>query len=167
MAKHRRLTQSRITSKYYGTMCYASPVWMTITMSSQIQKQLNRQHYRAAYKDKRCKLSREELDGLSGRAFSAQWSKCIMASTVIKLMKNGTTPMAHKLRQRAYINDRGPGRATFIDRSWLKIGKQSLPNRLDFFWEIKFNWWERYQEISKDKLRAVLIKKQFFLQQLN
>jgi len=47
--------------------------------------------------------------------------------------------MAEKLRQKAYVNNRCPGRATFIDRSKLKIGRLSLLNRLDFLSEIKFD----------------------------
>jgi len=63
--------------------------------------------------------------------------------------------MAEKLRQRVYINDRYPGRATFIDRSKLKIGRQSLPNRLDR--EIKFAWCGQ-EDILTDKLRIKLKK---------
>jgi len=65
--------------------------------------------------------------------------------------------MAEKLRHRAYINDRCPGRATFCDRSRLKIGRQSLPNRLDFFRNIKFDWTRR-ENLSTDKLRTELKK---------
>jgi len=45
--------------------------------------------------------------------------------------------MAEKLLQETYVNDRCPGRAKFSDKSKLKIGRQSLPNRLKFFKEIK------------------------------
>jgi len=38
--------------------------------------------------------------------------------------------MAEKLLQETYVNDRCPGRAKFSDKSKLKIGRQSLPNRL-------------------------------------
>jgi len=55
------------------------------------------------------------------------------------MMHFGTTPMTEKLRQRAYVNDRYPGGLTIIDRSKLKIGKQSLPNRLEFIREKKFD----------------------------
>jgi len=65
--------------------------------------------------------------------------------------------MAEKLRERAYVNDRSPGRATFIDRSKLKIGRQSLLSRLDFFREIKFDWCGQ-EDMSKDKLRIELKK---------
>jgi len=85
-------------------------------------------------------MPRETQDILSGRATPTQRAKCTVSSTAIKMMREGTTPLAEKLRQRAYINDRCPGRTTFIDRSKLKIGRQSLPNRLDFFREIKFDW---------------------------
>jgi len=151
-----------ITSKYFGTMYYASPLWMTSNMPRKTLAQLNRQHYRAlraAFKDRKCKMSKDELNVLSGRATPEEWSKYTVASTVIKMMAISITPMAEKLRKRAYINDRCPGRATFIDRSKNKIGKQSLPNRLSFFKDIKFNWCN--SNISEDKLRQEL-KKAFF-----
>jgi len=150
-----------ITSKYYGTMYYAAPVWMAPTMSYQTLKQLNRQHYRAlraAYKDRKCEMSKETLNSLSGRATPRQWAKYIVASTTIKMFQNGTTPMSEKLRKRVYINDRFPGKGTFHDISRTKIGRQSLPNRLDFLREINFDWTNAKEPISKDKLRIALKK---------
>jgi len=47
-----------------------------------------------------------------------------------------------------------PGKATFIDRSKTNVGKQSLPNRLAFFKDIKFDWCNN--NISEDKLRQEL-----------
>jgi len=74
-------------------------------------------------------------------------------------MGKSTTPMAEKLRRTAYINDRCPGRASFTDTSKRKIGRQTLPNRLGFFKDVKFNWCN--EDISDDKLRREL-KKTFF-----
>jgi len=74
------------------------------------------------------------------------------------MMQKGTTPMSEKLRNRAYVNDRFPGKATFVDRSKTKVGRQSQPNRLDFLREIKFNWNNAEEPISKDKLRIALKK---------
>jgi len=103
---------------------------------------------------RKCKMHRETL---SGRATPGQWAKYIVLSTVIRMMWDGATPMAEKLRQRAYINNICPGRATFSDRSRLKIGRQSLPNRLDFFSDIKFDW-TRHEDTSTDRLRIELKK---------
>jgi len=93
-----------------------------------------------AYKDRKYKMPRETLDRLSGEATPTQWAKYIVSSTAIKIMQDGTTPMEEKLWQRAYVNDRCPGKPSFINRSKLKIGRQSLTNRLDFFREIEFDW---------------------------
>jgi len=151
-----------ITSKYFGTIYYAAPVWMTTTLDNKSYKMLNRQHYRAlraVYKDRKCIMSKEDLNSRSCRATPYEWSRYIVASTVIKMMGNSTTPMADKLRRTAYINDRCPGRASFTDISKRKIGRQTLPNRLGFFKDIKFNWCN--EDISDDKLQREL-KKTFF-----
>jgi len=41
--------------------------------------------------------------------------------------------------QLGYINDRCPGRAKFFDASRLKVGRQDLPNCLEFM-NLKFDW---------------------------
>jgi len=131
----------------------------TSTMTYQALKQLNRQHYRvlrAAFKDRKCEMSKETLNRLAGRATPRQWAKYIVSSTTIKMMHKGTTPMSEKLRNRAYVNDRFPGKAMFANRSKTKIGRQSLPNRLDFLREIKLDWNNAEEPISKDKLRVAL-----------
>jgi len=71
------------------------------------------------------------------------FQKYIFASTVIKMMGKGSTPMAEILRKKAYINDRCSGRVTFIDRS-----KTITPNRLDFFKEIRFDCRNRVYDLS-------------------
>jgi len=103
-------------------------------------------------------MSKEALNNLSGRATPRQWPKYIVSSTTIKMIQKGTTPMSEKLRGRAYVNYRFPGKGTFRDLSRTKIGRQSLPNRLDFLREIKFDWINAKEPISKDKLRIALKK---------
>jgi len=77
---------------------------------------------------------------MSARATPPEWAKCIVSSTAIKMLYNDKTPLAKILRKRAYINDRNSGKVTFSDISRIKIGRQALPNRLDFFKDIKFDW---------------------------
>jgi len=67
--------------------------------------------------------------------------------------------MGSNLSQIGYINDRCPRRDKFFDTSRLKIGRQSLTNRLDFMnININFDW---IGEFSDDYLRTNL-KRQFF-----
>jgi len=103
-------------------------------------------------------MSKETLNRLAGRVTPSQRAKYIVSSTTIKTMQKGTAPISEKLRNRAYVNDRFLGKATFVDRSKTKIGRQSLHNRLNFLWEIKFDWTNAEEPISKDKLRIALKK---------
>jgi len=54
-------------------------------------------------------MSKDDLNSRSCRATPYEWSRYIVASTAIKMMGKGSTPMAEKLRKIAYINDRFPG----------------------------------------------------------
>jgi len=79
------------------------------------------------------------LDIIGKRANPRQWVQYSIASYVIKSYNRGTTPLSKKLRSIGYINDRCPKRARYFDASRLKIGRQDLPNRLDFL-NLKFDW---------------------------
>jgi len=68
-------------------------------------------------------------------------------------------PMSTLLRTMAYINDRNPGKAIFMDTSRLRIGRYCLANRLSFMREIKFDW---TQGIEENRLR-VNLKKTFII----
>jgi len=80
------------------------------------------------------------LVNVGDKARPRQWANYITASTVIKLHNTSNTRIAGQLRNAAYINNRQPGRGTFVDNSKLKIGKQALQNRLQCFKEIDFDW---------------------------
>jgi len=132
-----------VTSQYYGTCYYGAPIWLNDQLSSQSWKRLNSQHYRAiraAIRDCKNKIPRTVLDVISKRARPRQWANYITASTVIKLHNTSNTRIAEQLRSAAYVNNRQPGRGTFVDNSKLKIGKQALQNRLQCFREIDFDW---------------------------
>jgi hypothetical protein len=150
-----------ITSQYLSIVYYAAPVWIT-SLSSATWNRINSAHYRAlraAIGDhrKRVKKKRVDLDKECRRASPQEWAKYIIASTVIKLYDRSDTNIANVLRTSAYINDRNPYKAKFIDTSRLQIGRQSLPNRIGaIFSKITFDWVN--QQLSDDAIRVRLKK---------
>ena len=151
-----------VTSQYLPIVFYSSPLW-TGCLDSNSWKRLNSAHYRAIraalHIPTYLKKPRTEIDEISGRATPAQWARYSLASTVITLYTSSDTNIAIHLRQSAYVNDRMPFRAKFIDYSRLKIGRQSLPNRIGpLFSKISFNW---MTPMSKDLLR-INLKSEFF-----
>jgi hypothetical protein len=150
-----------VTSQYFGIVYYASPVWMG-SLKATNWRRLNTSHYRAirsALKDFRKRKKRSELDEESKRATPLEWSKYCIASTVIKLYNRSDTRIGELLRTSAYVNDRLPYKAKFLDTSRMKIGRQSLPSRIGpLFANISFNWIDPL--ISDDFLRQHL-KKEF------
>jgi len=124
-------------------------------------KKLSNQHYRAiraAVGDNRRKLPRGVLDVISKRAPPRQWAKYTNASTAIKLINTSNTRIADSLRENIYINDRKPHRGTYTDRSKFKIGRQSLPHRLQCIKSLTFDWIGNHND---DYIRKNL-KKTFF-----
>jgi len=63
--------------------------------------------------------------------------------------------ISFKLRNNGYENDRNPGVATISDTSRLRIGRQSLINRLQCLQRVKFKW---TNGINKHALRMNLKK---------
>lgn len=152
-----------VTSKFFGITYYASPVWMVPDLGHKNWTKLTRQHYkalRAAYKDRAFKFSRRELDLMSKRATPAQWGYYSTAKCAIGLMSKNNTRIARCLNANAYVNDRLPGKAKFSDKSKLKVGKQSIVNRLVFMNSLDFNWYKT--DLSDDCLRKNL-KKNFII----
>jgi len=148
-----------ITSHFFGMLYYGAPVWLTEALSSWGWNLLNILHYKAlrvACSDYRRKKSRLELDTLIKRARPHEWMKYINAKTAIQLTlldKKGP-PITAKLRQNFYKNDR-TGKVSFMDTSRLKIGKNSLQNRLLLMREVPFDW---TNGITPDRLRIELKK---------
>jgi len=95
---------------------------------------------------------------IAKRSNPNQWVKYITTSTAIKMFNKSNTLMALELRERAYINERTPGRATLISEARRILGKQSLWNRLEVLRESKFDW----INIKNDDLIRVELKKQVF-----
>jgi len=104
---------------------------------------LNSQHYRAiraAVRDRKNKIPRAVLDIIAKRARPRQWANYITALTVIKLYNKSDTRRASEIWDNIYINQRQPGKGTFIGKSTRKVGKQKLTNRLQCLNNIDFDW---------------------------
>jgi hypothetical protein len=153
-----------VTSQYFPVIFYSSQVWSE-SLDANSWKRINSAHYRAiraALKVYNIRLfGRQELDAMSKRATPKQWTRYSLASAVIKLYNFSDTNVANLLRDTSYVNDRMPLKARFFDRAKYKIGRQSLPNRIEhIFSNISFDW---MRPISNDALR-ILLKSEFFAQ---
>jgi hypothetical protein len=150
-----------ITSQYYSIIYYAAPIWIG-SLTSKAWSRLNAAHYRAlraCLKDYKRRRSKRDLNLESKRATPAEWGMYSVVSTVIKLYNSSNTNISNLIRQSAYVNDRLPRRAKFIDRSRLVVGRQSIYNRIGpLFAKISFDW---IGDMSDDELR-VKLKKEFF-----
>jgi hypothetical protein len=151
-----------VTTQYFSILYYACPLWIG-SLDSKCWRRLNSAHYRvirAALGIFRSDMSRSELDKLSKRATPLEWSKYSITSTVIKLFNNSDTNIAILLRDSVYVNDRKPKKGKFLDKSRLKVGKQSLPYRIGpIFANLSFDWIDFH--LSDDTLRR-LLKQEFF-----
>jgi len=149
-----------VTSHFFGMIYYSSPVWLTEISSAQHWKILNSLHYRAlrsAARDFTFRWSKDDLNTYFKRATPLKWMRyscCKMAISLYNLGVDGP-PLTSKMRAAAYINDRQPLRAYFMDTSRLRIGKHSLPNRVNSMRTIAFDW---VGGIDKHKLRIELKK---------
>jgi len=118
-----------ITSKFFGQLYYASPVWMTNGLRSNSWKALYRAHYkalRAAFKDRTCEMHKEDLNHLSKRATSNQWAKYSTTNCAIKLLRRTETPPAKQINNKMYVNNRRPYRGKFINCSFNEDGKRGV-----------------------------------------
>lgn len=149
------------TSQFFSIIFYACQVWIG-SLTSKDWKRLNSIHYcclRTVLGDFRNKLSRQDIDKKTQRATPLEWAQYAVASIVIKLYNKADTPIVNLLRTSSYVNDRQPGKAKFTDRSRLKIGRQSIVNRIGpIFAKIDFDW---IGVISDNTIRANL-KRNFF-----
>jgi len=133
-----------LTTHFYGMLYYASQVWLNELTLSKHWKSLNSLHYKAlrsSVGDFRNKIARATLNQMFKRATPVQWMCYSNAKLAITLYNTQNGPeMSAKLRNASYINDRTSGRAIFMDSSRLRIGKNSLCNRLNCMRSIKFDW---------------------------
>jgi len=78
---------------------------------------------------------------------------------MINLVNTSNTRITDDLKSHMYLNDRLPGRGTFIDKSTFMGGKQCLTNRLQCMIKINFDW---ISVNNPDNLRK-LLKQTFIL----
>jgi len=153
-----------VTSHFYSVLYYAAPVWLTSNTKSIHWKLLNSIHYRAmraVIGDFYNQISRRDVDRIGQRSTPYQWMlycNTKMAITLTNLGLSGPR-LSDKLRKRCYVNDRMPGIGYFQDYSRLKIGRNSLVNRLPMLRKVKFQW---TSGINNHTLRQNL-KKLFFV----
>jgi hypothetical protein len=150
-----------VTTQFLSIIYYASPLWIG-SLQSKSWTRLNSTHYaclRIVIGDHKRAISRRDIDSMTKRATPTEWAKYSIASMVIHLYNNSDTLVANLLRAAAFVNDRLPRRAKFMDRSRLKIGKQSIVNRIGpIFASISFDWIGTF---SDDVLRRNL-RREFF-----
>jgi hypothetical protein len=150
-----------LTSQYYGTCYYGSPVWLGSHTRVMDIRKLNGLHYRLLRStienwQKRKNTSKSELDNL-GRARPSTWSQYTVSSTAIKILRDDKpTRLSEHLLESIYCEERS-GRVKFFDNSKLKQGRQALGNRLQVFEKIETPI--TFKE-SNDVIRTML-KKEF------
>jgi len=123
-----------ITSHFFGLIYYASPVWLTEITTSRIWNILNVLHYKAlriVCADFKRTRSRRDLDSTVKRARPYEWMRFINVKTAVQLALMGSSgpPISKKLQGNIYRNDR-TARVSIMDTSRLRIGRNSLQNRL-------------------------------------
>jgi len=102
-------------------------------------------------------MHRSDLDVI-GHARPSTWSKYMVASKVIKIIKCGFPSRLNQyLKANSYSDRRKPGRLKFYDNSRTVPGRQMLENRAGLN-DADFNWFE--VDISKDLVR-INLKKHF------
>ena len=150
------------SANYYGSVFYSSIVWYQ-NLKQTHKNKLNSIHFRmlrTAKKDYKMKLKREELTNTCKRATPDQWNKFITSSKVIKIIREQTpVELATKLQSTYFEEKRQPGVGYFYDTSRLKVGRQSIQNRLLFMRNIKYPW--NLKPMSNDLIR-IEMKKSFF-----
>jgi len=93
---------------------------------------------------------------MSKRATPTQWAKYTVRSCTIKMIRDGTTPLAKKMRDAKYINHRKPHRGKFIRTVKGMTGREALSNRFDTLGELSFDWFRT--DISDNTIRVILKK---------
>ena len=154
-----------ITAYYYPIVYYGSSVWMnSACLTSNEWRLLNTSHYKAlriAVGDHQRKWSREKLNETCQRATPKEWAHYTVASMVATVILTEEPKVLHDaIQQQMTVNDRKPGRPKFYDSSRLKVGRQSLQNRIGETATLISEVWIS-REISRDKLRIIL-KTAFF-----
>ena len=115
--------------------------------------------FRTAKKDYRMKIKRDELTATCKRTTPDQWNRFITSSKVIRIIRDKTpSELSEKLSGTYFEEKRQPGVGFFYDNSKLKIGRQSIQNRLLFMRSITYPW--NLKPMTNDLIR-IEMKKSF------
>jgi len=149
-----------ITSYFFSVLFYGCEVWYHKHLSFFLKQRVRSAHYRALRLVFGKRLTRDEIDMISGRASPDEWSNYALAKTVIQTVKAMMPCRLYvDLMSNSYSERRSPGRLFFHDDSARKIGRQVLKNRLSVLSrQIKFDW---LNNMSPDLIR-INLKKSFF-----
>jgi len=151
------------SSNYYGTVFYASTVWLQSLKVAQLTK-LNSLHFRllrTAMRDYAMKFTKTELTSECKRANPSQWARYITSSKVVKIIRDKQPKRLYENLMKNYFEEpRKPGAGLFFDTSKKLIGKQSIENRLMFMRTIQEPWNELNSNLNDHQIR-ILMKKHF------
>jgi len=78
---------------------------------------------RSACKDRSYHVTREALNRCPKEQHQLNWPSTTVASCAIKILRDGTTPLAKKMRNSMHVNDRKPHRGKFIRTPKSNIGR--------------------------------------------
>ena len=148
-----------VTAFYFSVLYYASEAWFHRHLGFHLKQKIRSAHYRALRTIFGKTHSRETLDSVSERASPDEWSQYALAKMFAGII-NAKAPvrLLESINANSYTERRQPGRMFVFDRSFKKIGRQSINNRLNAVSkQMKFSW----MNMNKDCLRTNL-KKSFF-----
>lgn len=162
------LTESQflktVTCNFYSSVYYASSVWHPNCKAVHKTK-FNSLHFRllrTAFKDYKCLIPRDEITNRCMRASPNEWSRYTTASVTMKVIRDKLPQRLHELLQSTYYSERrNVAKGLFYDSSKMKVGRQSLQNRLQHMKQIREPWNELGSRWTNDKIRIVL-KDTFF-----
>jgi len=133
-----------ITSHYYSRLYYGCEVWYNC-LKQNLKNKISAVHHfplRLALNDFRRSLSRKQLSLKCNRAPPQELVDFRIAKTVINVCVNADPfVLFQDLLANAHYSNRQPLRPLFFDNSRLRIGRQSLNNRVsDIISRLNFNW---------------------------
>jgi len=148
-----------VTSQVFSVFYYASPVWLTPSVSSRVIKEVEKIHFktlRVVVRDYKQRMSRETISRITQRLPPKIWLRFAAATTLMKIWFNNNP---ERLRLTAFVNTYTKRRRADIlfgfDDSTYKVGKQLTRNCCgSVLSEVKVPWTS--EMFSKDKLRTVL-----------
>jgi len=148
-----------VTSQVFSVLYYASPVWLTPSVSSRIIKEVEKIHFkmlRVVVRDYKQRMSRESISKITQRLPPRIWLRFAAATTLMKIWFNNDP---EGLRSSAFANTytrrRREGLLYGFDDSTHKVGKQITRNWCgSVLSEVKVPWTS--EVFNKDRLRTVL-----------